>query len=308
MQLAIVAAGFTAGEADQLRRAMAAWRRNGDLEKFEARLIGGMIERGYSAEFAQRLFSQIKGFGEYGFPDVACRELRAIGLRLGLAQVLRARGILLRAAEQSADGLLCAATARAVGARSWRRGAFRRRQPKRLGLHAGAPRGRQCSRSPRHEAREGAGEGRGRALARGARDRSFRRRPGVGRESAAQCQGFGRARFGRRARRAREPSSSCALGGGGRRAAHGVARACALRRSLADSTAADRRRGYRGRLSLPRRQPRPAPSDFAARAPGSGRNQHGARAWPNWSRAREFAPQGSSSLGNGLRARQALRS
>src|SRR5262245_52599344 len=68
MQLAIVAAGFTPGEADQLRRAMAAWRRNGELEKFEARLIGGMVERGYSADFAQRLFSQIKGFGEYGFP------------------------------------------------------------------------------------------------------------------------------------------------------------------------------------------------------------------------------------------------
>jgi error-prone DNA polymerase len=68
MQLAIVAAGFTPGEADQLRRAMAAWRRNGDLEKFESRLIGGMIERGYSTDFAQRLFSQIKGFGEYGFP------------------------------------------------------------------------------------------------------------------------------------------------------------------------------------------------------------------------------------------------
>jgi error-prone DNA polymerase len=68
MQLAIVAAGFTPGEADQLRRAMAAWRRNGELEQFEARLIGGMVERGYSEEFAQRLFSQIKGFGEYGFP------------------------------------------------------------------------------------------------------------------------------------------------------------------------------------------------------------------------------------------------
>jgi error-prone DNA polymerase len=68
MQLAIVAAGFTPGEADQLRRAMAAWRRNGDLEQFEARLIGGMTERGYSADFAQRVFGQIKGFGEYGFP------------------------------------------------------------------------------------------------------------------------------------------------------------------------------------------------------------------------------------------------
>jgi error-prone DNA polymerase len=69
MQLAVVAAGFTPGEADQLRRAMAAWRRNGELEKFEARLINGMIERGYSDDFAQRLFGQIKGFGEYGFPE-----------------------------------------------------------------------------------------------------------------------------------------------------------------------------------------------------------------------------------------------
>ncbi|HLF11082.1 MAG TPA: error-prone DNA polymerase, partial [Gammaproteobacteria bacterium] len=69
MQLAIVAAGFTPGEADQLRRAMAAWRRSGYLERFEGRLIRGMIERGYSAEFAQRLFNQIKGFGEYGFPE-----------------------------------------------------------------------------------------------------------------------------------------------------------------------------------------------------------------------------------------------
>jgi error-prone DNA polymerase len=69
MQLAIVAAGFTAGEADQLRRAMAAWRRSGDLERFEERLIRGMTERHYSAEFAQRIFGQIKGFGEYGFPE-----------------------------------------------------------------------------------------------------------------------------------------------------------------------------------------------------------------------------------------------
>jgi len=69
MQLAIVAAGFTAGEADQLRRAMAAWRRRGDLSHFEKRLIDGMLERGYSSEFAKRLFDQIQGFGEYGFPE-----------------------------------------------------------------------------------------------------------------------------------------------------------------------------------------------------------------------------------------------
>ena len=121
---------------------MAAWRRNGELEQFEATLIGGMLERGYSEEFAQRIFSQIKGFGEYGFPEVACRELRAAGLRFGVAQALRARGILLRAAEQPADGLLCAATARALGARSRRRSAVHRRQSQRLGLHARARRRR----------------------------------------------------------------------------------------------------------------------------------------------------------------------
>ena len=69
MQLAIVAAGFTPGEADKLRRAMAAWRRSGDLAQFEERLIRGMTQRNYSEEFAQRIFSQIKGFGEYGFPE-----------------------------------------------------------------------------------------------------------------------------------------------------------------------------------------------------------------------------------------------
>jgi error-prone DNA polymerase len=69
MQLAIVAAGFSPGEADQLRRAMAAWRRSGELDRFEQRLIRGMMERHYSEEFARRIFNQIKGFGEYGFPE-----------------------------------------------------------------------------------------------------------------------------------------------------------------------------------------------------------------------------------------------
>ena len=69
MQLAIVAAGFTPGEADQLRRSMAAWKRRGGLEKFETRLLEGMRLRGYSRDFAHRIFNQIKGFGEYGFPE-----------------------------------------------------------------------------------------------------------------------------------------------------------------------------------------------------------------------------------------------
>ncbi len=69
IRLAVAAAGFSAGEADQLRRAMAAWRRRGGLEAWERRLKAGMAERGYSAEFADRIFRQILGFGEYGFPE-----------------------------------------------------------------------------------------------------------------------------------------------------------------------------------------------------------------------------------------------
>jgi error-prone DNA polymerase len=69
MQLAIVAAGFSPGEADQLRRAMAAWKRKGGLGHFEERLIRGMRERGYAEEFARQIFRQILGFGEYGFPE-----------------------------------------------------------------------------------------------------------------------------------------------------------------------------------------------------------------------------------------------
>jgi len=69
MQLAIVAAGFTPGEADSLRRAMAAWRRKGSLGPFEQRLVEGMRERGYEEAFARQVFQQILGFGEYGFPE-----------------------------------------------------------------------------------------------------------------------------------------------------------------------------------------------------------------------------------------------
>ncbi|MGN6702569.1 MAG: error-prone DNA polymerase, partial [Burkholderiaceae bacterium] len=69
MQLAMVAAGFTAGEADQLRRAMAAWKRRGGLEPFRDKLLSGMLARGYESAFAERMFEQIKGFAEYGFPE-----------------------------------------------------------------------------------------------------------------------------------------------------------------------------------------------------------------------------------------------
>jgi error-prone DNA polymerase len=69
MRLAVVAAGFTPGEADQLRRAMGAWRRPGLIDHFRNKLMQGMAERGLSEQFAEQVFSQIRGFGEYGFPE-----------------------------------------------------------------------------------------------------------------------------------------------------------------------------------------------------------------------------------------------
>jgi error-prone DNA polymerase len=78
MQIAIVAAGFTAGEADALRRAMGAWKRTGGLDPFRERLLQGMHDKGYPLEFAQRIYQQMLGFGEYGFPQCVVGETRVV--------------------------------------------------------------------------------------------------------------------------------------------------------------------------------------------------------------------------------------
>ncbi|SDA43843.1 MULTISPECIES: error-prone DNA polymerase [unclassified Janthinobacterium] len=69
MQVAIIAADFTPGEADQLRRAMAAWKRKGGMNNYKERIVETMVKNGYDREFAEAIFSQIEGFGEYGFPE-----------------------------------------------------------------------------------------------------------------------------------------------------------------------------------------------------------------------------------------------
>jgi error-prone DNA polymerase len=69
MQVAVDAAGFTPGEADQLRRSMAAWKRRGGLEPYREKLLAGMLARGYTREYAEQTFERIKGFGSYGFPE-----------------------------------------------------------------------------------------------------------------------------------------------------------------------------------------------------------------------------------------------
>lgn len=69
MELAIVAADYTPGEADELRRSMAAWKRHGGLEPHRQRLTSRMLEKGYTQAFTERIFRQIEGFGSYGFPE-----------------------------------------------------------------------------------------------------------------------------------------------------------------------------------------------------------------------------------------------
>ncbi len=69
MQIAMIAARFSASEADALRRSMAAWKRSGGVHRFERRLIDGMVDNGYDRGFAERIFQQMLGFGEYGFPE-----------------------------------------------------------------------------------------------------------------------------------------------------------------------------------------------------------------------------------------------
>ena len=69
MQIAMLAASFSAGESDDLRRSMAAWKRKGGVHRFYDRMVQGMVANGYTEAFAQNIFKQIEGFGEYGFPE-----------------------------------------------------------------------------------------------------------------------------------------------------------------------------------------------------------------------------------------------
>jgi error-prone DNA polymerase len=83
MQLAVVAAGFSPGEADALRRAMGAWKRTGGIDRFRERLLSGMRANGYGDELAQRLYKQMLGFGEYGFPECVAGDTRVIDADTG---------------------------------------------------------------------------------------------------------------------------------------------------------------------------------------------------------------------------------
>ncbi len=106
MQIAMVAAGFTAGEADALRRAMAAWKRKGGLEQFEEKLKAGMAARGYDEEFAASIIGQIRGFAEYGFPESHAASFALLAYVSSWLKCHEPAAFCGRAAEQSTDGFL----------------------------------------------------------------------------------------------------------------------------------------------------------------------------------------------------------
>ena len=139
MRLAVVAAGFTPGEADQLRRAMGAWRKTGVIEQVPGQAARpGWPHRGYTGRFAEAGVQADPRVRRVRLPGVARRVVRAAGLRLGVAQVPLPGGLLRGAAQQPADGLLRPGAARRGRQAARRRGPAGGREPQRVGLHPGA--------------------------------------------------------------------------------------------------------------------------------------------------------------------------
>ena len=139
MQVAIVCAGFTPSEADALRRSMATFKFTGGVSHFKEKLIAGMVERGYTAEFADKTFSQIEGFGSYGFPESHAASFALIAYASAWMKCHHPGCVLLRAAECAADGVLRHGADRARCAAARRGGAAGLGERVGLGLHAGAP-------------------------------------------------------------------------------------------------------------------------------------------------------------------------
>ena len=137
MRIAIDAAKFTPEEANELRRAMATFRNAGTIHRFFAKMVDGMVGARLHAGLRRALLPPDRGLRHLRLPGKPRRQLRAAGLRLGLAEMPSPGGVRLRAAEFAADGVLCAGADRARCARAWRGGARHRCGCQRVGLHAG---------------------------------------------------------------------------------------------------------------------------------------------------------------------------
>ena len=136
MQIAIVGAGYTGGEADQLRRDMAAWRRNGKLERHRERLLAGFEKTGIAREFGERLYQSIEGFGEYGFPESHAASFALLVYASSWLKVHHPAAFAAALVNSQPMGFYSPGTHR-EGRRAPRgRGAAGARRRERLGLHA----------------------------------------------------------------------------------------------------------------------------------------------------------------------------
>ena len=106
MRVAIESAGFTPGEADQLRRAMATFKHTGGVSKFDTKLVAGMVANGYTQEFAEKTFSQLEGFGSYGFPESHAASFALICLCVLLAEMPSSGCFLCCTSQCAANGIL----------------------------------------------------------------------------------------------------------------------------------------------------------------------------------------------------------
>ena len=138
MRIALVAAKFSDAEVNELRKAMATFRRRGTIGLLEEKMVTRMVARGYAQDFAQRCFNQIKGFGEYGFPESHAASFAHLVYVSAWIKCHHPAAFAAALLEFAADGLLRAGADRARRARARRRSAGGRREPLRLGLHAGA--------------------------------------------------------------------------------------------------------------------------------------------------------------------------
>ena len=137
MKIALDAAKFSSEEANQLRKAMATFRSRGNIEVLQDKMVGRMVARGYDPDFAQRCFDQIKGFGEYGFPESHAASFAHLVYVSSWLKWKYPAAFACGAAQLAADGLLRAGTDRPRRARAWGRGARSRCELQRLGLHVG---------------------------------------------------------------------------------------------------------------------------------------------------------------------------
>ncbi|MGF6345918.1 error-prone DNA polymerase [Variovorax sp. W2I14] len=285
MQIAMIAAKFTADEADQLRRAMAAWKRKGGLEEFQEKLVKGMTDNGYKLEFAEAIFKQILGFGDYGFPEshaasfallvtvsswlknyepacflAALLDSQPMGFYSPsqLVQDARRHGVEVRPVDVTHSDFDTTLEARAPDAPRMPPGTDAR-YAQRLGNEnqpAGAARAEPHFRPLQGRCRTPAESARSIALHQHRRPRPARR---------TRRQGHGRARRGRCADVALGPSPPAGVGRHGAATLAGLAQGRADQRAGAAAARGARGRGDRRRLRIAR--PHAAPPSARAAAP-----------------------------------------